>query len=128
MNAYDFSEFLDACGLQGAVFVAGGALQTARSDFNLLTSAEVLAFISNGGLEKPSHLNTKNWERNPKPDTPIPVDAYCFFSGFTYGYLAFFHQPTTGRWVIKSFKKNKERDPRNLAFYEAFRRSGRVNN
>jgi len=45
------------------------------------------------------------------------VDSYEFYSGTTYGYIAFFQG--SERWVIKSFKKNKEPDIRNKIFIEA---------
>ena len=47
------------------------------------------------------------------------VNAYSFYSGLIYGYIAFFFQPKTSIWTIKSFKKNQEPDTRNLAFKES---------
>lgn len=94
-------------------------METAKSDFNLSTQEGVLSFIGNGGLESPCAINTKQWENNPDPNNPIMVDAYDFYSGSIYGYIAFFYQPTTKKWIIKSFKKNSEPDTRNLAFKEA---------
>lgn len=100
-------------------YISKSAMETAKSDFNLNTQKEVLAFIGNGGLESPCLINSKQWENNPNPGNPIMVDAYDFYSGSIYGYIAFFYQTTTKKWIIKSFKKNSEPDTRNLAFKEA---------
>ncbi len=99
--------------------VLKSAMETAKSDFNLNTQKGVLEFIGNRGLESPCFINSKKWEKNPKPNHPIMVDAYNFYSGFIYGYIAFFYQPVTKKWIIKSFKKNSKPDIRNLAFKEA---------
>lgn len=101
------------------VYISRSAMETAKSDFNLNTQEEVLGFIGNEGLESPCLINTKQWENNPDRKNPIMVDAYDFYSGSTYGYIAFFYQPTTKKWIIKSFKKNSEPDTRNLVFKEA---------
>jgi len=111
-------DFLKACteGTQ-KVFVHRGAMETARSDFNLNTQERVLRFVGNDGLEKPTFINSKQWENNPDSSTPIQVDAWAFFSGLLHGYIAFFFQPKTKKWNIKSLKKNTESDPRNLALH-----------
>ena len=70
-------------------------METARSDFNLNTQESVLSFIGNDGLESPHLINTKAWENNPDTENPIMVDAYGFYSGSMYGYLAFFYQQAT---------------------------------
>jgi hypothetical protein len=77
---------------------------------------QILEFISDGGLEQPQHINSKLLEKNFE-DIPIMVDAYGFYSGFIYGYIAFF-KSKTGHWVIKSLKKNKNPDPRNFALWK----------
>lgn len=46
----------------------------------------------------------------------IMVDAYAFFSGLIYGYIAFVYVTKTKKWIIKSFKKHEDPDPRNLVF------------
>ena len=94
-------------------------MQTARSDFNLNTQRQVFEFIGNIGIEKPRFINSKPWENNNDNTVEIMVDAYAFYTGMIYGYIAFFHQPKTNKWVIKSFKKNQEPDTRNLVFGEA---------
>jgi hypothetical protein len=48
------------------------------------------------------------------------VDAYAFFSGIIYGYIAFVYITKTEKWLIKSFKKHEDPDPRNLVFLTAF--------
>ena len=87
---YDLNDFIHNCG-EGTskVFVTQGAIVTARTDFNLNTQASVLEFIANGGLEKPTFINKKAWENNPDKSVVIMVDAYTFFSGLIYGYIAF---------------------------------------
>lgn len=44
------------------------------------------------------------------------VDAYGFYSGTTYGYIAFMFQPKTNKWIIKSFKKNDRQGPKYFPF------------
>ena len=51
------------------------------------------------------------------------ADAYNFYSGSIYGDIAFFYQPITKKWIIKSFKKNKNPDMRNWVFQKALRNS-----
>jgi hypothetical protein len=127
MPAYVFADFVSGCASSKSAFVTGGAMATARTDFGLNTMADVLAFVSNGGLESPTFINVAPWENNPDPATPIQVDAYSFFSGLTYGYVAFLYQPKTSKWIIKSLKKNEQPDPRNLAMLAALRKAGLVN-
>ncbi len=94
-------------------------METAKRDFNLKTRDRVLRFIAAGGLENPCFINCKPWENNPRPSSPIMVDAYGFYSGLQiHGYLAFFYQPATDKWIIKSFKRNEEPDSRVLPFRE----------
>ncbi len=119
-SVYQLSDLVNDCAVGvSKTYISKGAMETAKSDFNFNTQEEVLGFIGNGGLELPCLSNSKPWGNNPMPENPIMVDAYHFYSGSTYGYIAFFYQPTTKKWVIKSFKKNSEPDTRNLAFKEA---------
>jgi hypothetical protein len=116
---YKLQDLIDACSIGSTrVYVFNKAMKTASSDFGLHTQAGLLDFIANNGLENPRFKNSKPWENNPEPNTQIMVDAWEFFSSFTYGYIAFFLQPKTNAWIIKSFKKNTEPDPRNLALKE----------
>jgi hypothetical protein len=126
MSAYKLSDLVAACGRAGEVFPTRGALITARTDFNLLTERDVRGFIANGGLEQPKFINKAPWKRNPDPSVLIEVDAYAFYSGISFGYIAFLFVQKTSKWTIKSFKKNTEPDPRNLAMFEALKKSGRV--
>ena len=105
MARYAFSEFMAACAAKKAQ-LSRGARQSASHDFSLATEADVLAFIVNGGLEKPVHENTALWENNPDPNNPIDIDSYEFCSGEKRGYIAFLFQPKTKMWLIKSFKLN----------------------
>lgn len=120
---HNMDDFLKACaeGTQ-KVFVHKGAMETAKSDFNLMTQERVLQFVGDDGLEKPSFINSKPWENNPDPATPIQVDAWGFFSGLLHGYIAFFFQPKTKKWNIKSLKKNTDSDPRNLALKDGLKK------
>lgn len=114
---YELDDFVRDCTKNPpTVFVTHGAMLTARSDFNLNTQANVLEFIANGGLEKPTYINKKEWENNPNKQVEIMVDAYAFFSGLIYGYIAFVYVAKTKKWIIKSFKKHEGPDPRNLVF------------
>ncbi len=114
---YKLDDFIGDCAMGNSkAFVTSGAQLTAESDFNLPTQKQVLEFIGNGGLEKPAFINSEVWDKNPEPKQAIMIDAYSFYSGFLYGYIAFRFQPKTGKWAIKSFKKNRDPDTRNLAF------------
>ncbi len=116
--AYKFEDFVTRCCDKSAnFFIRKGAKVKAASDFGLYTDDEILKFIGNGGLEKPEFINSKKWEKNPDKEKKILVDAYHFFSGMKYGYFAFLFNHKTNRWMIKSFKEDKETlDPRNLPF------------
>jgi hypothetical protein len=117
--AYGIENFVRDCAVgTSKAFVAKDAAITAKSDFNLNTQASILEFIGNGGLENPTFINSKIWEKNSNPNTVIMVDAYTFCSGLIYGYLAFRFQDKTGLWTIKSFKKNRDPDTRNLVFQQ----------
>lgn len=117
---YQLSDLINDCAVGVLkVSVLKNAMETAKSDFNFYTQEGVVGFIGHGGLEAPCLINTKLWENNPNPKNLIMVDAYHFYSGSIYGYIAFFYQPTTKKWIIKSFKKNSEPDTRNLTFKEA---------
>lgn len=109
--AYDLNDLIKACGKNNHVKVLGKAQESAGSDFGLYTEQAVLYFINDGGLEKPQHISKKPWEKNPDPGL-IWIDAYSFYSGPKQGYLAFFFSSKTGRWLIKSFKLNKDSEPR----------------
>jgi hypothetical protein len=114
-GAYNLKNFIEACGDVKQVGVRGKAQDDASDHFLLPTKPRLLNFIYSGGLDSPKHINTKIWEANPEPATPIMVDAYSFYAGTIYGYIAFRFNPKTGAWYIKSFKPNTAPDPRNLA-------------
>lgn len=104
--AYVLTSFTAACAQETAVWVTRQALEDAAAVFNLHTKAAVLEFISNGGLEAPRHANTAPWQNNPDKSVNIDVDSYDFYSGTVHGYIAFFQNPKTRKWTIKSFKLN----------------------
>lgn len=117
---YKFDDFVRDC-TDGAskIVVSRGAMETARKDFKLMTQDRVWEFIANGGLEKPVFINKKEWENNTDKSVLIMVDAYAFFSGIIYGYIAFVYITKTKKWLIKSFKRHEDPDPRNLVFLTA---------
>jgi len=120
---YLLEEFVGACA-RGEVTVLGPALSTAPSDFQLATVTDVLEFIGYGGMENPEYLNSKLWMKNPNPPNLIFVDAYSFFSGPDYGYVAFM-RGATGRWLLKSLKKNGEPPPNKFPpFLEQCKKAG----
>jgi hypothetical protein len=110
--AYSLDALVKACSIRGAVFLYQQAVQDANADFNLRTEREVLGFIANGGLEDPAYHSTVPLRLNNQ-DCGAMVDSYFFYSGPSYGYLAFFLAKTS-KWAIKSFKKNDRPDPRSL--------------
>src|ERR1700682_2516893 len=97
--AYRFSDFVASCANRAA-FLTTGARNTALNDFRLRTQKEVLDFIAAGGLGDLS-INTKPWAMNPDKTRVVMIDAYSFFCGSIYGYLAFGFM-NTGNWMIKS--------------------------
>ncbi len=111
--AYDLHELIKACAESNQVTVLTNAERCARDEFRLNTKKAVLDFIANEGLETPLYLNTKPWEKNPDPTCPIMVDAYSFYSGPKHGYIAFLFSAKTQKWIIKSFKSNRDSVPRN---------------
>jgi hypothetical protein len=117
-SAYNINYLITACGEIDQVVVLESAQKTAREDFNLQTKKAVINFISNNGLESLYYINTKHWENNPNKNCPIMVDAYSFYSGPTHGYIAFFFNPKTNKWLIKSFKLNRNSAPRNNKFID----------
>lgn len=116
--AYDIQHLISACETGSVIFVTKAAQDDASAHFKLRTNSDVYAFIANGGLENLNHINTKEWENNPNPETEIMVDAYDFYSGKKQGYIAFFFNPKTQKWIIKSFKQNLKQRPKNNAIEE----------
>ena len=114
--SYLLADFVKACAVgKSKAFVVREAKLTAKSDFNLHTEEAILDFIGQGGMESLQFISSKNWEKNPHPSVPVKVDAYNFYSGLRFGYLAFFHGPVTDKWIIKSFKGNDQPGPKNLS-------------
>lgn len=105
--AYRFSDFNEACGQDDKVMVYGPAQDDARTYFNLKNQQAIRDFIFSGGLEDLKHTHTDILRMmNPDPKTKIMEDEYSFRTGSKHGYLAFFYNKKTDKWIIKSFKKN----------------------
>lgn len=106
--SYDLDEFIEEC-RKGQVRVNSEAKVTAATDFHLYTEADILGFISNGGLEGAIFKDTKKKQKWPtapsSPPAPM-VDAYSFLSIGKRGYLAFYQAPN-GQWILKSFKQDQ---------------------
>lgn len=116
---YDICDLIAACKEeQNRVVVLQTAQSSARVDFKLQTNKAVIEFIANDGLESLDYINTKPWMNNPDKNCPIMVDAYSFYSGPAHGYMAFFFNSKTDKWLIKSFKHNKHFVPRDNKFID----------
>jgi len=108
---------IDSCDKREKIGVKYDAENDAREVFNLPTKKRIYEFIAGGGLEAVTPIKVENWRYNPKPiENPALVYSYNFYSGSLYGYLAIIFFQKTGWIMIKSFKKNTQQDPRNLAF------------
>jgi hypothetical protein len=116
--AYSLNDLIKACGEINQVVVLDNAQRSARDDFGLITKKAVIDFVYNDGLESPHYINTTPWKNNPDPCCLILVDAYSFYSGPKQGYMAFFFNPKTDKWLIKSFKLNKDSAPRSNIFLD----------
>lgn len=101
------------------VFVSKGAQQDAASDFNLHRMDDIINFIGNGGLEDMTYKFSETRNNNPDQSNPQWIDVYHFKSIKTHGYFAFFKGPD--KWIIKSFKKNKEDGFNNKPFEAALK-------
>ena len=123
MPYYKYEDFKQACGCGpgGNVFLIGTVLQDATKCFNLKTAKALLEFIANGGADEHEFVNTKDWENNPDKSNPIRVDAYEFLSMHRKGYLAFFRNENTQKWLIKSFHMSENR---NCTMELALRKAG----
>jgi hypothetical protein len=85
------------------VIVQHDAELNARCQFGLNTKADLLAFISNGGLQALSFIISEPWRNNPKKDImEIFIDSYHFRTNQKIGYIAFM-KGYSGKYIIKSF-------------------------
>ena len=121
MPAYNFNDFKNACGDAGRVFAMPNARKDADYCFNLKTERRLLEFINDDGLEMLTHYSSNLWENNPSPETPVTVDAYKFRTGNLRGYIAFLYVEKTKKWIIKSFKFDRDR---NDLMAQAFKEAG----
>lgn len=106
-----------ACGEKGRVIAYGKAPEDASRDFNLHTKEAIYSFVAEG-LETPTFINQKPWENDLDQTNPTTVYAFSFYSGKKFGYIAFMKSNQTGKWLIKSFKKNNREDSRFIPFKE----------
>ena len=102
-----------ACGVKGQVIAYGSAPEDASRDFNLHPKEAIYDFVAEG-LESPTFINQNPWENDPDKTNPATVYAFSFYSGKKFGYIAFMKSNQTGKWLIKSFKKNDREDPKAL--------------
>jgi len=110
MCVYNFDDFIEACKRRD-VLVWEHVPDCAFSDFGLWDEEQLLDFISSeDGVRTRSFQNSRLWEGNPEPSKPIMIDAYRFSSLEKIGYIAFFYNPKTKKWALKSFKRSKEID------------------
>ncbi len=112
MATYNLQAFIDACADPACMFVRPSAEVTADDDFKLRTKTKIYEFINSGGLESPVHITDEPLRKGATGDPGIIVAAYSFYSGPLYGYLAFFYSTASKKFIIKSFKKNTDPDPR----------------
>ncbi len=106
LPSYRFNDFKVACGQGDKVKVHGKAQDDARTYFKLKNEQAIRDFIFNGGLEDLKFTHTDIWRNNPDPNTIIMEDEYSFRTSSKHGYIAFFYNKKTDKWIIKSFKKN----------------------
>jgi hypothetical protein len=109
---------LKACENPNNVFIHDDAKNDARNIFKLKTTNEILQYITNNGLENLQPEVTKIWEKNPDQSIKIYVDSYEFEAFSMKGYIAFFFNPKTSKWNIKSFHLSNKR---NVAMEVAFK-------
>ncbi|CAG36774.1 hypothetical protein [Desulfotalea psychrophila] len=83
----------------------------ASNILGLHTKEAIKAFVGDGGIETPTYINSKIWEKNPNPENKMTVYAYSFTSLHEQLYLAFFHNYLTGFWVLKSLHKTNNPNP-----------------
>lgn len=100
---YKYEDFLVACKAKRDITWIDDVLDDARQDFGILTFADLLDFIANNGLENLKPQKPLPWEKNKNPNIEIIIDGYEFKTGCKHGYIAFFFQPITKKWIIKSF-------------------------
>lgn len=105
-------EFIAACReTPGQVFLWQSAQRDARGLLKLDSKEELLAFISNGGLERVEKEHVKVWEKNPYPEKPKIIHSYKFFTNALPLYIAIFFNEELGTWIIKSFHEPKDKNP-----------------
>jgi len=107
---YTIEDFIAACDAKKRVRVDYQALQDARIYYGLHTEDAIKEFIVNGGLET-LVLEDSIPLRAKFPELKIIVDSYKFRTGLIPSYIAFYYQPITKYWIIKSFKPDRDCDP-----------------
>lgn len=114
--AYPLDDFLKDCAATVAqseaaastwlVRLVGSASKDAASDLGLPTQREAIAFLA---ALSPTDFTAENLgaklEKNPF-GVEVMVDAYCFVCLKKNAYLAFYKNPKTSVWNVKSLKLN----------------------
>lgn len=108
------ADIIQACADQ-VIDIEPDPLTDAASDFNLFTAEAIMDFIVNLGeaglIEKNClPLERPRWKA-PPPPPEISVYAYNFWASrknTRKSYLAFFRNPITDLWTLKSFKMDPE--------------------
>jgi hypothetical protein len=122
--SYNLGTFIHECDVGKSVRVINPALETAPADFGLHTEEAIVSFVAHG-VESPVFINSTPLRWTTSAGAPVVnVDAYSFYSNTTYGYLAFFYVAPRDLWFIKSFKKNREPDPRFHTMRRALQKGG----
>lgn len=101
---YDWDQFIEAC-RTGKANTWSCVLKHAALYFNLFTKPQLLSFISTGGLERLTFVNSRELDRWPDGELHPIVDAYTFYTGPIKGYIAFYQTPEW-KWFIKSFHRD----------------------
>lgn len=103
-NHYQINDFISSCSDQSKVIVKGKALKGAKESLNLLTSKEILDFLYYTKLEFKIENSCLLEKHNF--DTNVMMDSYGFEYQGILMYMAFYKNPMTNCWILKSFKLN----------------------
>ena len=103
MPYYKIDKLKEACRKRNVVFI--GSSVTDATYFGFIGKEAVCSYLVSSMFKPTEFVNSKPWENNPDPDHEIIVDAYHFMVEGKTGYLAFFYNDRTQKWIIKSFHR-----------------------